>query len=118
MTGEVDDRSTPILRLEIGGEEWIAVIDTGFNGHLVLPQSLADLFPGSFYAETEIVLGDGQIVVEELFTIDFPFDGVIRSIQTSFVDTNEILIGTLLLEDHRLEVNFVTRTVELENLRS
>lgn len=118
MTGEVDDRNTPILRLEIGGEEWIAVIDTGFNGHLVLPLSLADLFPGSFYAETEIVLGDGQIVVEDLFTIDFPFDGNMVSIQASFADTSELLVGTLLLQNHRLEVNFVTRTVELEKLRS
>lgn len=49
MTGEIDDRGTPVLHLEINGLEWVAVIDTGFDGFLVLPDALRDEFPGRFW---------------------------------------------------------------------
>jgi predicted aspartyl protease len=47
MTGEIDETGTPIIRLSIADQEWIATIDTGFNGDLELPEQLADVFTPS-----------------------------------------------------------------------
>ena len=113
MTGEVDHRGTPVLQLIIGGEEWTAVIDTGFDGFLQLPESLTDEFPGKYWGEAEVALGGGQIVQEDLFTIAFPFDNDILSGEASFTPGDEILIGTGLLQGYRLEIDFVARTVLL-----
>lgn len=116
MNGEVDLRGTPILRLSLGGQHWVAVLDTGFDGFVLLPDSLRDVFPGRFRGETEVTLGGGQVVREDLFMIDFPFDGQLLAVDASFAPIEEILIGTGLLQDYRLEINFVTRSVVLEKV--
>lgn len=64
-----------------------------------------------------MTLGGGQVTREDLFTIDFPFDGNVRTGQASFCPTDEILIGTELLQDYRLEIDRVRRTVVLEKVR-
>ena len=97
MTGVVDDRGTPVLHLEIGGREWTAVIDTGFDGHLVLPDALSPHFERRYWGEAGVILGGGQEVTEDLYTIDFPFDGETHSVRVSFAPMEEILIGTAIL---------------------
>jgi len=116
MTGEVDSRGTPIVRLTFGGRDWVAVIDTGFDGDLELPEVLAPHFPKSSAGPSRTTLAAGRVIEEELFVVEFPFDGEIIEAQTSFAPTDEIVIGTRLLRSYRLEVNFVTRTVLLERI--
>jgi predicted aspartyl protease len=116
MTGEVDPRGSPILRLHIAGREWIAVIDTGFDGELELPAALSDHFHKSPSGPTRTTLGGGRVVDEELFLVDFPFDGDVIPAEAVFAPVDEILIGTTMLLSYRLEINFVTRTVVLEKV--
>jgi predicted aspartyl protease len=116
VKGEVDIRGTPILHLKLGGKQWVAVIDTGFDGFLLLPDSLADEFRGRFRGEAEVTLGGDQVIREDLFAIEFPFDGQMLSVEASFAPIEEILIGTGLIQNYRLEVNFVARTVVLERV--
>jgi predicted aspartyl protease len=116
MTGEVDDTGTPIVRLTVAGNEWVATIDTGFNGDLELPNILAPHFALTFVAESSTTLAGGQVIEEDIFSIQFPFDGEIVEAEASFAPTDGILIGTGLLRRHRLEINFVTRTVLLEKV--
>jgi len=116
MTGEVDSRGTPILRLTIAGREWVAVIDTGFDGELELPQVLAPQFRKRPGGPSRTTLGGGTVIDEDLFLIDFPFDGETVQALTSFAPVSEILIGTTMILGYRLEVNFVARTVVLEKV--
>lgn len=118
MTGEVDLRGTPILRLEIDRREWIAVIDTGFDGELELPNELADYFAAESVGQTETTLGGGRVVEEELFQIEFPFDGNVVIAEACFSPFEEILIGTALILNYKLEINFVLRTVQLDRITS
>lgn len=116
MTGEVDSRGTSVLRLTIAGREWVAVIDTGFDGELELPDVLASHFRKRGGAPARTTLGGGTVIDEELFLIDFPFDGESVPALASFAPVSEILVGTELLLNYRLEVNFVARTVILERI--
>jgi predicted aspartyl protease len=116
MTGEIDETGTPIIRLSIADQEWIATIDTGFNGDLELPEQLADVFTAEYAGESSTTLGGGVVIEEELYDIVFPFDGTTVEARAAFASTDGILIGTGLLRDYRLEINFVTGTVLLERV--
>jgi predicted aspartyl protease len=116
MTGEVDESGTPILRLSIAGREWIATIDTGFNGDLELPEELSHHFSTKYAGESSTTLAGGKVIEEDLYGITFPFDGRMVEVEVAFARTEGILIGTRLLREHRLEVNFVSRTVSLERV--
>ena len=47
---------------------------------------------------------------------DLPFDGQSVEAAVTFVPGPEILIGTHLLREYRLEIHFVNRTVHLERV--
>ena len=61
VTGSIDDRGRPVVRIELGSESLLCVIDTGFNGDLLLSESAAKsagIVEGSRVARVE--LGDGR----------------------------------------------------------
>jgi hypothetical protein len=58
-------------------------------------------------------LAGGQVIEEDAYAVDFPFDGeTIRAIAT-FVSDAQNLIGANLLRDHALEIGFVSKYVAL-----
>lgn len=116
MSGEVDDEFTPFVRLLLGDREWIAVIDTGFNGDLELPEALRTHFDPELIGESLTTLGGGAVIEEDLYRIAFPFDGDEVAAEAVFAPVDQILIGTHLLRKHRIEINFVQRTVSLERI--
>jgi hypothetical protein len=59
-------------------------------------------------------LAGGQVIEEDAFLVDFPFDGISVLATATFVNGSQILIGTNLLREYRLQIRFVHKTVELE----
>jgi predicted aspartyl protease len=114
IEGEVSDDGVPEIRIDVGGRTWVAVIDTGFNGDLELPESVRRLITAKHVGQTRSFLAAGQVIVEDAYEVEFPFDGETMTSQATFVDQDTILVGTHLMRDHRLEVDFVTRKVRLE----
>jgi predicted aspartyl protease len=114
IVGRVAEDGVPIISLEIAGRTFQAIIDTGFNGDLELPVELQDKLNCQHIGRLRSALAGGQIVEEDAFAIDFPFDGeLIRAIAT-FVSSDQILVGTNLLRDHRLQIGFASGYVRLE----
>jgi predicted aspartyl protease len=114
ITGHVSDDGVPTIILPVDGKDWPAVVDTGFNGDLELPETLRNRLNPQYVGRVTSALGAGQTIEEDTYLVDFPFDSeMIRAIAT-FVDGPEILIGTNLLRNHRLQIRFVGKTVELE----
>ena len=117
IQGEVSPKGVPTILLPIAGQEWAATIDTGFNGDLELPEVLrASVNIVGYIGLLEFALAGGQTIEEAVYLVDFPFDGEVIEAEVTFVADSQILIGTYLLRDYRLQVNFVTRTVELERV--
>jgi predicted aspartyl protease len=113
MTGNVDSEGTPVLRLNLAGHDWLAIIDTGFNGDLELPDVLAAHFGGIPSGQERSMLADGTIVIDDLFLIDFPFDNRVVKARVSYARARYVLIGTGLMADHRLEIDFPAKTVDI-----
>jgi predicted aspartyl protease len=116
LVGVVNVDGVPVISYTVGGIDWTAIIDTGFNGGLELPDALRGTFPERPAAPVIYFLGGGQAIHQQAFEVEFPFDGRTVKAHTTFAPRTDILIGTGLLQDYRLEVNFVTRTVILERL--
>jgi predicted aspartyl protease len=116
IQGTVTPDGVPLVIIPVAGQSWPAVIDTGFNGDLELPEPLRTPLNPRLLGPVLSILGGGQQVVEESYQVDFPFDGQTLPAEATFVAGPDILTGTHLLRFHRLEINFVARTVVLERL--
>ena len=55
-------------------------------------------------------------IEESVYLVDFPFDGRVIQAEATFVANHEILIGTHLLREYRLSINFVNQAVALEKV--
>lgn len=114
IEGTVSSDGVPEIVLEIAERTWVAVIDTGFNGDLELPEELWGAFEPDYAGQGESVLAAGQKVMEDVYEIEFFFDGRAVRAYTTFVEQDQILIGTRLLRDHHVEIDFPGRILRLE----
>ena len=114
ILGVVSLQGLPTIILPIAGRDWPATIDTGFNGDLELPDALRDPLNAQFVGRATAALAGDQSVEEDLYLVDFPFDGQMVQAEATFVSGNRILIGTRLLREYSLQINFISGTVQLE----
>lgn len=118
IRGTVSSIGVPTVTLPITGQNWAATIDTGFNGDLELPADIRDSLNARYVGRMTSALAGGQTIDEDAYLVDFPFDGQTVQAEATFVSGTQILIGTHLLREYRLEINFVSRTVELVKLET
>ena len=117
IQGVVSPDGVPTIQVQVANQEWTATIDTGFNGDLELPEALrTSLNIRDTFGLVKFALAGGQTIEEYVYIVDFPFDGRLVEAAVTFVSDNQILIGTRLLQDYWLQINFVTRTVALERV--
>ena len=116
LTGTVTDDGVPQLLLAVAGQSWPATIDTGFNGELELPDHLRHAVNARFIGSIHVALGGGQHVEEDVYLVDFPFDGETLLAEATFVPGQEILLGTHLLRRYRLTIDFPAQMVQLERV--
>ena len=114
--GTVSVDGVPTVPLSIASQDWMATIDTGFNGDLELPEPLRNSLNAHYVGQVTSALAGGQTIEEAVYLVDFPFDGKVIHAEATFVDGNQILIGTHLLGEYCLQINFVIQTVELEKV--
>ncbi len=114
IDGIVTDDGAPAIGVQIGNQRWQAIIDTGFNGKLELPERLRSHVNARFIGRATSLLAANQRIEEDVFLVDFPFDGRTVRAQATFVDGDEIQIGTGLLGDYRLQIDFPARTVAID----
>jgi predicted aspartyl protease len=116
IVGTVNIDGVPVIILTVAGQTWPATIDTGFNSDLELPDILRPFVNPRFICQVRWLLAGEQNIEEDQYLVDFPFDGQTVRAEATFTPGGEILIGTHLLREYRLEINFVERTVVLERV--
>jgi predicted aspartyl protease len=114
IEGTVSKEGVPEIELKVGGRRWTAVVDTGFNGDLELPLELWDLVNPRYLCRMRSQLAGGRTIEEDCFLVVFPFDGQQVEAEATFVDENELLIGTHLLQRHQLQIDFAQRILLIE----
>ena len=123
--GTVDRLRRPVIRLETSaGETFLALVDTGFNGELMLPLSDATAlgFEVSNVKIKAVLAGDVAQELHEGSGILNWLGGnrrvelmVSPATTSRKMDDDPIaLIGTKLLMSHLLFIDFQTLTVEIE----
>ena len=114
IAGYVSDDGIPVVTIEVAGQDWSAIIDTGFNGDLELPEELQGKLNDQPAGRLRSGLAGGQIIEEDAYSVDFPFDAQILQAIATFVPDSQILIGTNLLCDHYLQIRFASKTLHLD----
>ena len=117
IAGHVTDDGIPVIVLEVAGQQWRAIIDTGFNGDVELPESLQTHLDGECVGRVSSLLAAGQRIEEDVYLVDVPFDGDMQTVQATFVKSEDILIGTHMLRRYRLKIDFSAQTLSIDRAR-
>lgn len=113
IEGVVSNDGTPLVTLTLAGRDCPMVVDTGFNGCLELPEEFRELIPKVSMGPVRSELASGIVIDEESFLVRVYFDGQQVMAPVTFAPVIKGLIGTELLADHRLEIDFPKATVRL-----
>lgn len=120
MNGVVDDHDRALLDVAIsrdaeGSCEPVRVwIDTAFDGHLVFPRRLIEQLRLESLVETEAILADGSTVALETFLCHIDWFGARRPIQVIANDGRFPLLGTGLLEQRVLHIDYSKKELSVE----
>jgi clan AA aspartic protease len=119
VKGFVDDGLRALLRVPVSASrdgnrtEIVVWIDTAFNGGLVIPRKQIAELGLVKESSAEAVLADGRTVALETFACSFEWFGNSYETQVVASDGEYPLLGTMLLDGHRLHIDYGAKTVEL-----
>lgn len=116
IEGTVDDDGVPIILLEFGEQKLAAIVDTGFNGDLELPEILRGVLNPRFIGSVRSDLAGDVSIEEDVFEVTMDFDGRVVVAEASFSRASLGLVGTHFLRDYRLTIDFVARTLVLARI--
>ncbi len=120
MIGRVDEGKRALLSVSLRAKlrEPVSVVeawvDTAFDGHFVFPLALIEKLGLDTLAETEATLADGTIVSLESYVAFLEWFGDLVPVQVIANEGRFPLLGTELLDDHCLQVDYKAKTLTLE----
>ena len=117
MKGFVDKYEQAVVNIVIIGSRGKipikGVIDTGFDGDICLPISIAIQLGLELWEMICVELADGTKKNELVFDGKIIWDGEEKVVEILLTNSQQALIGTNLLQDKVLEINFVKKVVEI-----
>jgi len=119
MKGRVDKNGRPLLplsvRAKLGSElvEFDAWVDTAFDGHFVFSTNLIKELRLETLAETDAILADGSKVTLQTYICHVDWFGETLAAEVFENDGKFPLLGTALMNQRRLVVDFKNGRVEL-----
>ena len=111
ITGKITANREAIIELEVIGsnqrrEKVEAVIDTGFNGYLTLPNDLINSLKLQRAGSRHVTLGDGNVVVLDMYLAMVLWHGQQREVLALQADGGP-LIGMSLLYGNRVMLEVI-----------
>lgn len=110
-----DKRRTPKIKLRVKGRRQAvvieAVLDTGFNGSLSIPISIAVPLGLELIGREPVEYADGRTSYELIFSVEVILDGKSKSVLTTLTGSSEALVGTALLNNYEVRLNFKTQKI-------
>lgn len=108
---------TPRTEVEVSGNRGsvtaTAIIDTGFEGDVCLPIDLAVTLGLELWGVTDFELADGTVKRELLFDGTARLLAQSRSVLIALTNSEDALIGTNLMNDCQLFIDFGAGQVKL-----
>lgn len=111
MTGTVLGTLEPVIQLivrdSMGADHRVNfLIDTGFSGYVALPAQWISRLGLTVQGDGQLTLADNQNIVTSMYETTLVWNNTIRTIDV-FELPGDPMIGTSLLFDFRLTINFV-----------
>lgn len=121
ITGVILDTGTPAIELKIRGsrEELTleGILDTGFNGFLCLPISLAVPLGLELIDVITSELADGTIVEDaRVCASQAAWDGALMHMRLLLTTSADLLLGTDFFQDSRVQLDYPASPVRIENV--
>jgi clan AA aspartic protease len=119
MIGTVDEALRALIGVPVSAsltgdrKEILAWVDTAFNGGLVIPRKWIVELGLPQQSSAEAILADGQLVVLETYACFFDWFGNTYKTQIVTSDAEYALLGTMLLEGRRLEIDYAQKSLQL-----
>ena len=120
MNGQVDDLLRALLDVKVSespSDETHVItawIDTAFNGQFVFPRQLIEQLNLKQFAATEAILADGRKVTLESYVCYTEWFGTLIAAQVVANDGKLPLIGTELLANRVLHIDYASRRLSLD----
>lgn len=113
-----DQSSHPILEIAVSGLEKTAtipaLIDTGFDGYLSLPLTIALPLGLKLAYYTSITLADGSVKEELVFEAKVKLGKKWQEVAIFINRGNFALLGTKLLENSKLLLDFTNQKIQIQ----
>lgn len=117
MKGVINSNFEPAVKIgiTIGGraKDFIAVIDTGFNGFISIPHKIIEQTSWQFIGYETYELASGEIVKDKVYMGDIIFCKKKKYTYILSNKTDDILLGTKLFSNKILSVNFKSKKLEI-----
>ncbi|HID27118.1 MAG TPA: clan AA aspartic protease [Methanosarcinales archaeon] len=119
MRGYVDENDQSILRIKVIGNyadiNVDAIVDTGFDGYISLPIHIAVYLGLELYGDIQVELADGSVHQELVFAGKVVFNNETRDVLIILSRSNDTLIGTKLLKNRIVTINYVNNTITVSD---
>lgn len=114
IEGSFDEELAPRVEIPMAGCAVSLVVDTGFNGELMLPRHRLEQLGFVYTMESEAELADGSLVETSLYTGRITWFGAERIVQAIATNSEDGLLGTATLFGITLFMDLDEDKVELE----
>lgn len=115
-----DARKHPKIKLTVVGARKSslleAILDTGFDGYLSLPITIAVTLGIELTAIVPVEYADGRRSQELVFSVKMDFDGKKVIVPATLTAGAEALAGTALLARYELQINFPRQKIILQKV--
>jgi len=115
LEGYIDDVLSPRLKVKVSGLRGIieldAIVDTGFNGDLCIPVTLAVQLGLVLEYVHEVELADGSRKRVPVYSCDAELNGLKMRAEVILTDGTDALIGANMLKTLRLTIDYIAGKV-------
>jgi len=119
LKGFVSNFGEPVVQIELvfstsdKSFKHLAVIDTGFIGYLSVPEKLAQRYEWQWIGMESYEIASGSTVDQKVFLGKINWFGDKQDIYVLTSQAKDLLIGTRLLENYKLAIDFKSKKVQI-----
>ena len=115
-TGRVNELAEACVTVRfISGHSIECVIDTGFSGGLMLPRSLIEQIPYLEIGRETFILAGGSEIKADVVAVEAYWLNNVQSFASVISEGGDALIGTDLLKNTVLRIDYLSSQVEIKN---
>ncbi len=114
IDGYFNLNNEPVVELDLGSSRIEVLVDTGFNGSLIVPSKIANRLDLKFEGPEEFQTANVEMVLADAGSVEVNWLGdVIRVAIAAHKDFKEALLGGHMLRNCRLTIDYGRRSVTI-----